>query len=47
MGGRGTPSSNLAVVYTDRIEELGATLSTVGDSVDNAMAEAVNGLYKT
>ncbi|MGW9587351.1 IS3 family transposase [Microbacterium sp. NPDC055455] len=42
-------SNYLAVVYTDRIEELGATPSTgtVGDSFDNAMAEAVNGLYKT
>jgi transposase InsO family protein len=36
-------SSYLAVVYTDRIEELGARPSTgtVGDSFDNAMAEAV------
>lgn len=42
-------SNYLAVIYTDRIEELGATPSTgtVGDSFDNAMAEAVNGLYKT
>ncbi|KXZ61330.1 hypothetical protein Mlaev_00754 [Microbacterium laevaniformans] len=42
-------SNYLAVVYTDRIEELGARPSTgtVGDSFDNAMAEAVNGLYKT
>lgn len=42
-------SNYLAVVYTDRITELGATPSTgtVGDSFDNAMAEAVNGLYKT
>ena len=39
----------LAVVYTDRIEELGAKPSTgtVGDSFNNALAEAVNGLYKT
>jgi hypothetical protein len=37
------------LVYTDRIVELGATPSTgtVGDSFDNALAEAVNGLYKT
>ena len=43
------PSNYLAVVYTDRIEELGAKPSTgtVGDSFDNALAEAVNGLYKT
>lgn len=42
-------SNYLAVVYTDRITELGAKLSTgtVGDSFDNAMAEAVSGLYKT
>ena len=42
-------SNYLAVVYTDRIVELGAKPSTgtIGDSFDNAMAEAVNGLYKT
>ena len=42
-------SNDLAVVYTDRIEELGATPSTgtVGDSLDHAMAEAINGLYQT
>jgi putative transposase len=42
-------SHYLAVVYTERIAELGAKPSTgtVGDSYDNAMAEAVNGLYKT
>lgn len=42
-------SNYLAVVYTDRIVELGAKPSTgsVGDSYDNALAEAVNGLFKT
>jgi len=42
-------SNYLAVVYTDRIVELGARPSTgsVGDSYDNALAEAVNGLFKT
>ncbi|GAA3884204.1 IS3 family transposase [Tessaracoccus defluvii] len=42
-------SNYLSVVYTDRITELGAKPSTgtVGDSYDNALAEAVNGLYKT
>ena len=42
-------SNYLWVVYTDRINELGATPSTgsVGDSYDNALAEAVNGLNKT
>ena len=42
-------SNYMAMVYTDRIVELGAKPSTgtVGDSYDNALAEAVNGLYKT
>ncbi len=42
-------SNYLSVVYTDRIVELGAKPSTgtVGDSFDNALAEAVNGLFKT
>lgn len=42
-------SNYTAMVYTDPIEELGAVPSTgtVGDSFDNAMAEAVNNLYKT
>lgn len=42
-------SNYMAMVYTDRIAELGAIPSTgtVGDSYDNAMAEAVNALYKT
>ena len=42
-------SNYLSVVYTDRIVEIGAKPSTgtVGDSYDNALAEAVNGLYKT
>lgn len=42
-------SNYMAMVYTDRIVELGAKPSTgtVGDSYDNALAEAVNGRYKT
>jgi len=42
-------SNYVSLVYTDRILELGATPSvgSVGDSYDNALAEAVNGLYKT
>jgi putative transposase len=42
-------SNYLSLIYTSRIAELGATPSTgsVGDSYDNALAEAVNGLYKT
>ena len=42
-------SNYIAMVYTDRIVELGAVPSTgtVGDSFNNAMAEAVNNLHKT
>lgn len=42
-------SNYMAMVYTDRVLELGMVPSTgtVGDSYDNAMAEAVNNLYKT
>lgn len=42
-------SNYTAMVYTERIVELGAVPSTgtVSDSFDNAMAEAVNTLYKT
>lgn len=42
-------SNYVSLVYTDRILELGATPSvgSVGDSYDNALAEAVNGLFKT
>ncbi len=41
-------SNYMALVYTGRVQELGAIPSTgtVGDSFDNAMAEAVNALYK-
>lgn len=41
-------SNYTAMVYTDRIVELGAVPSTgtVGDSYDNALAEAINNLYK-
>ncbi|WP_341579412.1 IS3 family transposase [Microbacterium schleiferi] len=37
-------SNYMAMIYTDRIVELGAVPSTgtVGDSIDNALAEAVN-----
>ncbi|MDR6200729.1 hypothetical protein QE374_002638 [Microbacterium sp. SORGH_AS428] len=40
-------SNYTAMVYTERIVELGAVPSTgtVGDSFDNAMTEAVNNLY--
>lgn len=42
-------SNYLSLRYTDRVAELGASLSTgtVGDSYDNALAETVNGLFKT
>lgn len=42
-------SNYMAMVYTDRIVELGAVPSTgtIGDSFDNALAEAINNLYKT
>ena len=38
-----------SVSYTDRIGELGvsASIGTVGDSYDNALAESVMGLFKT
>lgn len=38
-----------SVRYGERLAELGATpsIGSVGDSYDNALAEAVNGLYKT
>ena len=39
----------LAIRYTERLEEAGAVSSvgSRGDSYDNALAETVNGLYKT
>ncbi len=42
-------SNYLAVVCTDRMLELGAKPSTgsIGDIYDDALAEAVNGLFKT
>jgi putative transposase len=38
-----------SVRYGERLAEIGATpsIGTVGDSFDNALAEAVNGCYKT
>jgi putative transposase len=42
-------SQYTSIAYTDRLDELDAkpSIGTVGDSYDNAMAEAVNALYKT
>ena len=35
--------------FTERLEEIGArpSIGTVADSYDNALAETINGLYKT
>ena len=35
--------------YTERLDEIGArpSIGTIADSYDNALAETVNGLYKT
>lgn len=42
-------SQYVSIRYTDRLGDLGITPSvgTVGDSYDNALAETINGLYKT
>jgi len=42
------PEQYLAIRYTQRLAEEGAVASvgSRGDSFDNALAEAVNGLYK-
>ena len=42
-------SQYTSVSYTDRIDELGvsASIGTVGDSFDNALAESVMGIFKT
>ncbi len=39
----------LSIRYTERLIEanIEASVGSVGDSYDNAMAEAINGLYKT
>ena len=39
----------LSIRYTDRLAEAGIerSVGTVGDSYDNALAETINGLYKT
>jgi putative transposase len=42
-------SQYVSVSYTERLAEIGAlpSIGSIGDSYDNAMAESVNGLYKT
>ncbi|KZW99701.1 transposase, partial [Pseudoalteromonas luteoviolacea] len=42
-------SQYLSIKYTERLMESGITASvgSVGDSYDNAMAETINGLFKT
>ena len=42
-------SQYLSIRYTDRLSEAGfnASVGSVGDSYDNALAESFNGLYKT
>ena len=42
------PSQFTSIRYGERLADLGAlpSIGSVGDSYDNALAEAVNGLYK-
>jgi len=42
-------SQYVSVAYTDRLSDAGIkpSVGTVGDSYDNALAETINGLYKT
>lgn len=43
------PGQFTSIRYGERLAEIGATpsIGTVGDSYDNALAETVNGYYKT
>jgi putative transposase len=43
------PEQFTSIRYGERLAELGAvpSIGSVGDSFDNALAETVNGLYKT
>lgn len=42
-------SQYLSIRYSDRLAEAGieSSVGAVGDSYDNALAETINGLYKT
>ena len=46
---RSWPGQYVSIRYTERLAEAGiaASVGTVGDSFDNALAETINGLYKT
>ena len=43
------PGQYTSVAHTERLAEIDAlaSIGSIGDSYDNAMAESVNGLYKT
>ena len=38
-----------SILYTERLAEIGArpSIGTIGDNYDNALAESMNGLYKS
>ena len=42
-------SQYVSIAYTERLAEIGArpSIGSIGDSYDNALAETMNGLYKT
>jgi transposase InsO family protein len=48
-GSQGEFTQYLSIRYSDRLAEAGieASVGSVGDSYDNALAETINGLYKT
>ena len=43
------PKQYVSIRYTERLAQAGiaASVGTVGDRFDNALAETINGLYKT
>jgi putative transposase len=43
------PGQYTSIIYRNRLDDIGAlaSIGTVGDSYDNALAESTNGLYKT
>lgn len=43
------PGQYTSIAFTERLTEAGidASIGTTGDSYDNALAETINGLYKT